>query len=120
VINFATCMSAVLNNGLGRHDAALEAARTCFERDEPGHGGLVIAEAAEAASRSGDEALARAVLERMAARSRVTPTDWALGIEARIRGFLSRGDEAEHQYRESIARLQRTPLRVEQARAHLL
>jgi DNA-binding CsgD family transcriptional regulator len=56
----------------------------------------------------------------MTARAQVTGTDWALGIEARIRGLLSSGDEAEQRYRESIARLERTPLRVEQARSHLL
>ena len=50
----------------------------------------------------------------------MTPTDWSLGIEARIRAFLSDGDAAERQYRESIDRLGRTRLRAELARSHLL
>jgi len=50
----------------------------------------------------------------------VTRTDWALGIEARVRALLSEGDAAEREYRDSIARLERTRLRVELARAHLL
>jgi ATP/maltotriose-dependent transcriptional regulator MalT len=50
----------------------------------------------------------------------VTPTEWALGIEARVRALLSEGDVAESLHRESIARLGRTRLRVELARAHLL
>jgi DNA-binding CsgD family transcriptional regulator len=50
----------------------------------------------------------------------VTPTNWSLGIEARIRAFLSDGEAAERLYRESIDRLGRTRLRAELARAHLL
>jgi ATP/maltotriose-dependent transcriptional regulator MalT len=50
----------------------------------------------------------------------VTPTEWALGIEARIRAFLSEGEAAELLYRESIERLGRTCVRVELARGHLL
>jgi DNA-binding CsgD family transcriptional regulator len=50
----------------------------------------------------------------------VTPTEWALGIEARVRALLSEGDAADRLYRESIERLDRTRVRVELARAHLL
>ena len=50
----------------------------------------------------------------------MTPTEWALGIEARVRALLSEGDVAERLYRESIERLGRTRVRVELARAHLL
>ena len=56
----------------------------------------------------------------MSERTRVTPTEWALGIEARVRALLSEGDAAERLYRESIERLGRTRIRVELARAHLL
>jgi ATP/maltotriose-dependent transcriptional regulator MalT len=42
------------------------------------------------------------------------------GIEARIRALLSQGETADTRYRESIARLARTPVRAELARAHLL
>jgi ATP/maltotriose-dependent transcriptional regulator MalT len=50
----------------------------------------------------------------------VTPSEWALGIEARVRALLSAGEDAERLYRESIARLGRTRVRVELARGHLL
>jgi len=88
-------------------------------RDHVGLGLFVVAELAEAASRTGDQALVRAVLEWLSERTRVTRTDWVLGIEARVRALLS-ADAAESQYRESIARLGRTRLRVELARGHLL
>ena len=50
----------------------------------------------------------------------MTPTDWVLGIDARVRALLSDGDVADDLYRESIARLGRTRLRVELARGRLL
>lgn len=62
-------------------------------------------ELAEAAYRTGDAALARTVLDWLSERTRVTPNDWALGIEARVRAFLSEGGEAEAWYTESVKRL---------------
>jgi DNA-binding CsgD family transcriptional regulator len=50
----------------------------------------------------------------------VTRTDWALGIEARIRALLSEAEDADRAYRESIERVQRARLRMEFARGHLL
>jgi DNA-binding NarL/FixJ family response regulator len=79
-----------------------------------------VPELAEAASRTGDTALVEAALEWLSERARVTPTDWALGIEARVRALLSGGEVAERLYRESIARLGRTRVRAQLARGHLL
>jgi len=79
-----------------------------------------VPELAEAASRTGDEALVRAALAWLSERTPVTPTDWALGIEARVRALLSEGEVADALYLESIERLCRTRLRVELARSHLL
>jgi DNA-binding CsgD family transcriptional regulator len=112
--------SSVLYNGLGRHAAARDAAWQIFERDQVGTGPFVVPELAEAASRTGDVTLVSAALEWLSERTRVTPNDWSLGIEARVRALLSEGDIAERHYRESIARLGRTRLRVEHARTHLL
>jgi DNA-binding CsgD family transcriptional regulator len=120
LVNLATYASAVLYNGLGRHDAARDAAWRAFERDQVGYGAFVVPELAEAASRTGDVALVRAALQWLSERTRVTPTDWVLGMEARVRALLSEGDAAESLYRESIAHLGRTRVRVELARAHLL
>jgi ATP/maltotriose-dependent transcriptional regulator MalT len=116
----ATYASAVLYNGLGRHDAARDAAWRAFERDPVAYGPFLVPELAEAASRTGDVELLRTTLEWLSERTRVTPTEWALGIEARVRALLSEGDAADSLYRESIDRLGRTRVRVELARGQLL
>jgi DNA-binding CsgD family transcriptional regulator len=117
---FAAYASSVLYNGLGRPDAARDAAWQAFERGQLGHGPLVVSELAEAAARTGDTATVRTALEWLSERTRVVTSEWVLGIEARIRALLSEGEEADRGYRESISRLGRTRLRAELARAHLL
>jgi DNA-binding CsgD family transcriptional regulator len=112
--------TAVLNNGLGRHDVARDAARPLFERDALGYGPFLLPELAEAASRTGETELVGATAEWLSERARATSSEWALGIEARARAFLSDGEAAERLYRDSIARLARTRVRLEVARGHLL
>jgi DNA-binding CsgD family transcriptional regulator len=120
VVSFAIYASSVLYNGLGRHDAARDAARRILERDVLGYGTCALSELAEAASRTGDETLVADALQWLGERTRVAPTDWALGIEARVNALLSAGETADGHFRESIDRLGRTRLRNELARAHLL
>jgi DNA-binding CsgD family transcriptional regulator len=120
MVDVALYASSVLNNGLGRHVAARDAARRVFELDPLGAGPFVVPELAEAASRTGDTALIEAALEWLTERTRATPTDWALGIEARVRALLGEGEAAERCYRESITRLGRTRARAQLARGHLL
>jgi DNA-binding CsgD family transcriptional regulator len=120
LVSLADYASSVLYNGLGRHDAARDAAWRAFQRDPVGYGPFLVPELAEAASRTGDVKLVRAALDWLSERTAVTPTDWSLGIQARIRAFLSDGEAAERLYRESIDRLGRTRLRAELARSHLL
>jgi DNA-binding CsgD family transcriptional regulator len=116
----ATYASSVLDNGLGRHDTARDAAWRAFEHDPVAFGPWVVPELAEAASRIGDTAHVGLALEWLSERTRATPSDWGLGIEARVRALLSEGDAAERLYRESIDRLGKTRVRVELARSHLL
>lgn len=120
LVSFATYASSVLYNGLGRHDLARNAAAQAFERDDFGYGPFVVPEVAEAASRTGDVALVRAALDWLSERTRLAPSEWSLGIQARVRALLSDGEAAERHYRESIDRLGRTRVRVQLARAHLL
>jgi len=120
-VTFADYASAVLHNGLGRHDVAQEAARRVFERDVVGgYQILAIAELAEAASRTGDRKLVSAALARLSERARVTPSDWLLGMEARVEALLGDGPPADDLHRQSIESLSRVGARVEVARGHLL
>jgi hypothetical protein len=89
-------------------------------RDQMALGRVVVAELAEAASRTGDVAAVQAALDWLSERTRATPTEWALGIEARVRALLSDGEAADGFYRESVQRLGRTRVRAELARSHLL
>jgi DNA-binding CsgD family transcriptional regulator len=109
----------VLYNGIGRYEAARDAARRAFDRAQLAYDSVVLAELAEAASRTGDVALIQAALERVSEYSRAAPGDWVLGIAARVRA-LAGGDDVERDYRESIACLERAHLRSELARSHLL
>jgi DNA-binding CsgD family transcriptional regulator len=113
--------SAVLNNGLGRYGNALSAAQQAREDVSATairNWGLV--ELVEAATRSGKAELAVDALDRLSQTTTPSGTDWALGVEARSRALLSDGETADKLYREAIERLERTRVRVELARAHLL
>ena len=120
-ITFAEWANAVLNNGLGQYENALAAARraTSYEADL---GSMIwpVIELIEAAARSGAARIAAGAIERLAGMTGASRTDWALGIQARSHALLNEGEDAERLYRESIARLGLTRLRVDLARAHLL
>ena len=113
--------AAVLYNGLARYEEAAASARhAATDTFAPWLSMWALPELVEAAARSGNAALARDALERLAATTRPCGTDWALGIEARCRALLSDREAADELYREAIDRLSRTRLRPELARAHLL
>jgi len=111
---------SVLYNGLGRHDAARDAAWEAFRPDPIGYGAYLVPELAEAASRTGDRALLESALEWLSERTAVISSGWATGIEARVRALLSEGEVAESLYRESVAHLSGPRVRLELARTHLL
>ena len=113
--------AAVLYNGLGRYEeaasAALRATSNALNHWIPT---WVLPELVEAAVRRGNAGLASDALERLAKTTQPCGTEFALGIEARCRALLSDGAAADELYREAIARLRRTGLRPDLARAHLL
>jgi DNA-binding CsgD family transcriptional regulator len=111
---------SVLYNGLGRHDAARDAALEAFQPDPIGYGSYLVPELAEAASRTADRALLESVLEWLSERTRLISSGWATGIEARVRALLSEGEVADGLYRQSIAHLSGTRVQLELARTHLL
>jgi DNA-binding CsgD family transcriptional regulator len=112
--------TAVLNNGLGRYEAALASAQTACEYDDLGIFGLSLVELVEAGARSGAQEDAAAALAQLEERTGAAGTDWALGVQARSRALLSDGKAAERLYREAIERLERTRIAVHLARAHLV
>jgi DNA-binding CsgD family transcriptional regulator len=115
-----TYLESVFSNALGRYETAREAAWRALEHEHLGFGSLIVPELAEAASRTGDAALLKTALDWVTERARVTPTEWALGSEARVRALSSDGEAAEALYREALERFGRTRFRIELARTHLL
>jgi DNA-binding CsgD family transcriptional regulator len=113
--------SAVLTNGLGRHEEALLAARQAAEHPhDPAPVHWALSELVEAAVKSGRPSPAADAFARLETITGAAGTDWALGIQARSRALLSDGETAERLYREAIERLLRTRLLGELARARLL
>jgi len=120
IVSFATYASAVLYNGIGRYEAARDAAWRVLKRNVIGYSSLVVAELAEAASRTSDHGLLEQARAWIDERTPATRTAWATGIATRIGALSSDGDDADRLYRESISHLGATRLRAELARGHLL
>ena len=120
VVDFAHCAGAVLYNGLGRYGAARDAARQAWQRQPVAVGAFAVPELAEAAARTDEVPLARGALEWLSERAQVAPTQWTLGIEARVRALLSVGADADRRYQESIEHLAQTSVKAQLARSHLL
>jgi len=110
----------VLYNGLGRYEKALAAAEQASEHPQELWSTFILPELIEAAVRTGRTARATEALDLLAATTRASGTDWALGTEARSRALLRQQSSRGGAYREAIDRLGRTGLRVELARAQLL
>ena len=112
--------TAVVLNGLGRHDEALGAAVRASEGPENlAFANWSLVELIVAASRCGQGDLAARTLGRLSEMTRASGTEWALGIEAGMRALLHHGRAAERLHLEAIDRLSRTRMRAELARAHL-
>ena len=120
VVALAGYASAVLNNGLGRYEAAMDGAKRASDDGDFGYSGAALPELVEAATRAGKPEVAAAALPRLEERTRAAGTDWALGVLARSRALMSEGEDADALYREAIERLERTRIRIELARARLL
>ena len=119
-ISAAEWSNALLHNGLGRYHEALAAAQRANAHLELGFSHWAVVELVEAAALSGRSDVAAGAYRRLAEVTTASGTDWALGIQTRSCALVSGGDTADRLYRESIARLGRTSLRADLARAHLL
>ena len=111
---------AVLYNGLGHYQAALDPAQSASAQDELMYSVWSLPELVEAAARCGKTELAADALARLCERTQAAGTELALGIEARSRALLADGEPAERLYSEAIQRLGGTRMRPALARAHLL
>ena len=116
----AEFLSGGLYNGLGRYEAALAAVAPAERVYTEGPAIWALTELIEAAVRCGQPERAQRAFERVQETTRAAGTDWALGIEARLRALLSDGNDADELYMEAISRLARTRIRVQLARTHLL
>jgi DNA-binding CsgD family transcriptional regulator/tetratricopeptide (TPR) repeat protein len=121
-LTVAKWAGALLYNSLGRYEDALAAAQQACEH--PPVMGMspwgALVELVEAATRTGQPGRAADALERLTEVTRASGTEWALGIEARTRALVSNGEAADTAYRAAIEHLERTRMRGELARAHLL
>jgi DNA-binding NarL/FixJ family response regulator len=109
----------VLNNGLGRYRTALTVSERALEHEEL-LGCWLLPELIEAAARSGEQEIAAEALDRLTERTRLCPTDWSAGIEARCAALLAPADEAQALHEEAIARLAAGGVATQAARARLL
>jgi DNA-binding CsgD family transcriptional regulator len=120
-VQWSQWVSAILYNGLGRYQTALAQAHQASEQSPELYTRMwALPELIEAASRTGQTQLATDALARLAEATSVALTDWGQGIYARSRALLSDGEDAETWYRQAVDRLNRTALRTELARTHLL
>jgi DNA-binding CsgD family transcriptional regulator/tetratricopeptide (TPR) repeat protein len=114
--------TAVLANGLGEYDTALQTALTATAELE---GGSYVVwhldlELVEAAARAGRPEVAGAALARIGARAQAHPANWPVAAHLLARALLEPGDPADELYREAIDRLAETGARVFLARARLV
>lgn len=118
-LGLAGYAAAVLHNGLGHYDTALESARSACEYEDLGFYGSALAELVESAVRRGARGDAETALRRLDERARSSGTGWAQGVLARSQALLSEGRDADRLYRESIEHLSRSRAAVQLARTHL-
>jgi DNA-binding CsgD family transcriptional regulator/tetratricopeptide (TPR) repeat protein len=111
---------AVLMNGLGRYEEALDAAERACSYGEHALYANVLVELIEAAVRCDRPQAAADGLERLAERTQASASDWALGLEARSRALVTPGPDAEPLYRQALEHLARAPVPPYLARAQLV
>jgi DNA-binding CsgD family transcriptional regulator/tetratricopeptide (TPR) repeat protein len=110
---------ALLYNGLGQYELAVDAARKAVVSDDMATSSWALYELVEAASRSGRQEVARDAADRLSARASASGTRWAKGTEARSRALTMDGDQAEELHREAIDWLGGCRMAAELARTRL-
>jgi ATP/maltotriose-dependent transcriptional regulator MalT len=111
---------ATLCNGAGDYERAFAAAAEAFETSWEWNAHVYFPELIESAVRTGRRAEAEAAFERLRQTTEASGTDWAVGIQCRSEALLAEGGSADDAHRGAIAHLERSGVRSELARAHLL
>ncbi|WP_344088072.1 ATP-binding protein [Streptomyces stramineus] len=112
---------AVLHNGLGNYEAALDAALTAQRRHQAGSYSIwaVYSELVEAAARTGRGEEAAVAMRHLEALARTHPVPWAVAEWLQAQALLEQGDDCEALYRRAVDHFSRTRIRVLHARARL-
>ncbi|MCX5135080.1 AAA family ATPase [Streptomyces sp. NBC_00340] len=111
----------VLELSLGHYVQAAAHARVTFDADNPGGAPRALPDLIEASTRSDDRPTARQALTRLEERALPAGTPWALGLLERCRALVSADDDrTEPHFARSLTLLDRTQVRTELARTHLL
>lgn len=118
-ITAAEHAAAILYNGLGEYDLALDAAQKAAAADELMLSSWTLYELVEAAARLGRLEVARDAVERLSERTGSSGTAWAKGTEARSRALVEDSDTAEDLYRQAIEWLSQCRMAAHLARARL-
>jgi DNA-binding CsgD family transcriptional regulator/tetratricopeptide (TPR) repeat protein len=118
--HYAMQALTALELSAGNYDAVRVAVKPSYDHDMMIFGNWALPQLIEAAVRLGDDELAEAALERLAERATVAANPWGLGLLARSRALLVGDEDAESFFQEAIALLERTSMRPDLARAHLL
>jgi DNA-binding CsgD family transcriptional regulator/tetratricopeptide (TPR) repeat protein len=118
-ITAAEHATAVLYNGLGQYELALDAAQKAAAADEIVTSPWALYELVEAASRTGQREVASAAADRLSEHTRASRTAWAKGTEARSRALVEDGQAAEGLHRQAIDWLGQCRMAAHLARARL-
>ncbi len=118
-ISAAHHAAAILYNGLGRYELALDSAQQASDLDDIATSSWALPELVEAASRSGRAKVARDAADRLSERALASGTKWAKGTAACSRALVEEGDSAEELYRQAIEALDETRMKAHLARARL-
>lgn len=119
-ISVALYSAAIMHNGLGRYQEAMDAAASGARYDDLGMRGYLLVELVEAAVRCNELKVAAEALSELQMRTEASGTETALGVAARSKALMSDGSVADAAYQDALAHLQRSPAAVYLARTHLI
>lgn len=119
LVGLTLLITAILNNGLGRYDEALSAARDCTEYEDLGFYSWCLYELIEAAVHAGDNESAASALAEFEPRAAASGTEWGLGMLASAKAMLADDESAEECFAEAVERLEQAKVALHGARVRL-